>query len=332
MTHELTLAQKKGNFLQEMEKFAPQFKMALPEGVSYNRLHRVSLTAITRNPEILKCTTKSIIGAVLTCAQLGLVPDGVMNEAHFVPFWNKKKQVHECTLIPGYKGLEGLCLNSGKVRSMISRAVYENDEYSFEYGSDQKFRHIPTPGDRGEFVAAYDVATFTDGSMDFLWLWKKEIDKHKNMSQMGRKNQGTWVDHYEGMALKTAKRVHAKQLPMSAEAQRAVVLDELAGADISQNLAGEVPDIEPPKPGKVEVPPDDIQVDAEVVEAEYKRLIKKQANDTMPDIDPADVDGFFDLCDPNKRIKNDKEFNNYLTLGQFENAVEWIYKQWEAIQ
>lgn len=89
------------------------------------------------------------------------------------------------------------------------------------------------------------------------------------------------------------------------------------------------------KAEKKATPEDDLPifaVDPKKVEAEYNRLIKKQANDTMPDIDPADVDGFFDFCDPNKNIKNDKDFNNYLSLGQFENAVEWIYKQWEATQ
>ena len=232
------IVKRRDELSDKIKGYAPELAKVLPPGLTPQHLQRVAVTAMTRNPDIVKkCTERSIIGAVFTCAQLGLVPDSVRNEAHFVPFGK------ECQLIIGYKGLEQLCVNSGKVQYMVSRAVFENDTYSFEYTDEgEKLRHVPAQGDRGEFVAAYDIATMTNGDKTIHWMWKEEIDEHKNRSKMGRKNAGPWKLDYIKMAMKTVKREHAKQLPMSARVQTAVHLDELAESDHPQGLEANIPE------------------------------------------------------------------------------------------
>src|SRR4249919_1917764 len=78
-----------------LEKTKPQMQMALPKHVSIDRMLRTTMTAIQRNPKLLECTQVSLLAAIMQGAQLGLETDGVLGEAHLVPY---KKVVQ---FIPG---------------------------------------------------------------------------------------------------------------------------------------------------------------------------------------------------------------------------------------
>src|SRR5262245_34215703 len=90
-------------------KYKEQIAMALPKHLTPERMIRVALTAVSRSPQLQKCTPATIAGCVVQASILGLEPDGVLGEAYLVPFWNKKagggKGSYECQLIPGYQGL-----------------------------------------------------------------------------------------------------------------------------------------------------------------------------------------------------------------------------------
>ena len=78
--------QESDNVRGLLEKMKGQFEMALPKHVTPDRLIRVALTAVQNTPKLLECDRRSLLSAVMTCAQLGLEPDGVLGQAYLVPF------------------------------------------------------------------------------------------------------------------------------------------------------------------------------------------------------------------------------------------------------
>jgi recombination protein RecT len=60
---------------EEIEKFAPQFKAALPAHVSVEKFTRVLLTAIASDPDLAQVDRRSLFESALRCAADGLLPD-----------------------------------------------------------------------------------------------------------------------------------------------------------------------------------------------------------------------------------------------------------------
>jgi recombination protein RecT len=56
--------------------FLEQIKNALPGNVTPERFVRVAITAIQQTPELVTADRKTLFGAIVRCAQDGLLPDG----------------------------------------------------------------------------------------------------------------------------------------------------------------------------------------------------------------------------------------------------------------
>jgi recombination protein RecT len=218
-----------------MDKSRKQFEMALPKHMGVDRLLRIAMTSIQRTPELLDCDPKTLIGAIMQSAQLGLEPDGVLGHAYLVPFNNRKKGRREVQLIPGYKGLIDLARRSGAVLSIQAHVINEKDTFEFEYGLAPKLRHVPTrEADPGQMVGVYAVAHLRDADPQYEVMWKRQIDAIRARSRSG--DSGPWVTDYDEMARKTVLRRLSKFLPMSVELATAVALDERAEAGIPQEI------------------------------------------------------------------------------------------------
>lgn len=231
--------------LLSSEKSINQFRSALPRHIKAEQFLRVAMTTIQKNPDLLKCSQTSLIGCLMESAQLGLQVDGLLGEAHLVPFNNKQKDGtwrKECQLIPGYKGYMKLGRNSGEVATFIARTVYKDDFFEYEDGLEPKLVHRRSenppaigPNENIEnFVrGAYAIARMKDGSYQFIFLWKWEIDRRRAAS---RAKSGPWFDNYPSMCEKSAIRALAKWIPQSPELQRATALEDLAEAGITQDI------------------------------------------------------------------------------------------------
>src|SRR5215469_13248226 len=112
-----------------LERMKPQMELALPKHLTADRLLRVVMSAVQNTPKLLECDRTSFFSAVMTCAQLGLEPDGVLGQAYLVPFAGK------VSFIPGYKGLISLARNSGDVTSIAAHEVRDNDTFKFDFAS-----------------------------------------------------------------------------------------------------------------------------------------------------------------------------------------------------
>lgn len=251
---ELTAAQKQNQLIKVkqqnasvlLHKYKDSFAQALPRHLTADRLIRVALTAMTVQPKLLDCTTHSLIAAVMTAGQLGLMPDSVLGECYFIPFKNTKKNVTECQIVIGYKGLCGLAMRSGMVKSVQARAVYmanentpegeKGDEFIFELGLDEKLKHIPNGLKDPQYITHfYAIVKFNNGGHVLDVMTREQVNKIRDESKNyqyavkdGTQASTMWVKYFAEMGSKTVLRRLMKYVPLSPELQKAVSLDEAA--------------------------------------------------------------------------------------------------------
>lgn len=249
-----TVNQRRNHLKALLEKAAPQFQQALPKHVKLEHLMSVAITAFNRTPKLLQAETSSVLSCIMTCAQLGLLPDGMLGQAYLVPFnqgFGENRKVM-CQLIVGYRGLLTLARNSGEIESISAHVVYDGDDFQYEFGLQEQCKHVPSEeAVRGEITHAYAVARFKDGGHCFDVLTRSEIDKIMTASQgyqaaekewngKPAKQDSPWHRHYAEMARKTAIRRIAKYLPLSV--QKAISLEDAyeQGATATLDMGGDV--------------------------------------------------------------------------------------------
>ena len=207
-----------------IERMKPQLARALPAGMSAERFIRIALTEIRRNPRLASADSRSFLGALMLSAQLGLEP-GPLGHAYFTgPFKNRKTGVPEIVFIIGYRGLIDLARRSGNITSIVAREVCANDVFEFEYGLDERLVHRPALTDRGDVVAYYGVAHYTDGGHTILVMSPDDVNKYRARSRAS--SEGPWVTDYDAMAKKTVIRRMSAFLPLTIEAAKGVASDE----------------------------------------------------------------------------------------------------------
>jgi recombination protein RecT len=204
-----------------------------------DKFTRLALTTLRTVPKLADCKPSSLLGALMTCAQLGLEPGGPLGQVYLVPFKN------EATLIIGYQGFIDLMYRSDRVASVSAHAVYEADEFYFELGTNAHLLHRPALDDRGELIAVYGIAELVSGAKPFDVLSKSDVDKRRARSKSG--NSGPWSTNYEAMARKTAIRQLFKWMPTSIELSAAVSADGATFREIPERIedVAQVIDIEP---------------------------------------------------------------------------------------
>lgn len=218
-----------------------------PKHLSPQRLLRVMAQALRKTPKLAQCHPLSLLGAMISCATLGLEPNTPLGHAYLIPFEKRKKvgtqwvtDSVEVNLIIGYQGLIDLSRRTGNLVSIHADVVYEGDEFSFEYGSHMHLRHVPTGSREGRNpIYAYAHAKLDDGEA-FEVLPYAEVLKVRDNTQAykqamvgksrGDKNWGTtpWVAYEHEMACKTLVRRVSKWLPKSIEFATAVQMDSMA--------------------------------------------------------------------------------------------------------
>lgn len=222
---------------QLMETNKAAFVAALPRHMNADRLIRVALTSFNLTPKLLDCTPRSLLGAVIQCAQLGLEP-GVLGHAYLIPYGK------DVQLVIGYKGLIQLSRRSGEISTIAAHEVCAKDRFSYEYGLAPKLTHVPSEdADRGAITHFYAVVRLKDGGAQFEVMTKAQVDGHRDRYSRAAK-QGPWVTEYPEMGKKTVLRRVLKLSPSSIEIQHAVELDERAELQLPQHL-GELSGLPP---------------------------------------------------------------------------------------
>ena len=225
-----------------------QMALALPKHVTADRLARIALTEVRKNPKLMQCDQTSFLGALMQCAALGLEPGGALGHCYLIPFENRRQNRTDVQFIVGYRGMIDLARRSGQIVSLEARAVYAKDKFEVELGLDSRIVHKPDwdSEDRGEITFVYAVAKLRDGGIQFDVMSRREIERVRSSSsgyrmaesiakKYNKAPDSPWHSHFEEMAKKTVVRRLFKYLPVSIEIQRAVGLDEQAELGLLQD-------------------------------------------------------------------------------------------------
>jgi recombination protein RecT len=215
-----------------LKAMLPAITEALPKskGMDAERLARITLTTLKQNPKLLETSIESLLGCVLTSAQLGLEPS-LLGQCYFVPYKNT------CTFQIGYKGLIDLVCRKGEVTSIMAQEVRKGDQFHYEFGRNETLKHIPAPEHlRGEVEYYYAYAHLKNGGFTFQVMHISEVEKIRDehsISYKYDKHNSIWAKHFQSMAYKTCIKKLVKLLPISVETQTLVANDETVRKDIT---------------------------------------------------------------------------------------------------
>ena len=257
-----------------LTKMQGEFALALPRLLTPERFVRVALTCINRNPKLLNCTQESLLECLLTCAAMGIEPDG--RKAHLIPYKDK------CTLIIDYKGIADLVRRSGEVSDLHADIICENDDFDYLFGSGSFLKHkIDIRKDRGEIIGAYSFVKLKDGSESFDVMGLIEIEKVRDSSsgyqyaKANNRKDNPWMTFFSEMAKKTIFRRHSKWLPFSTELRDKLEKDDEPLTEQERFRAAKPAQITSIDFGTAE-PPDKTDTDEVKKDAKPKRKNKEK--------------------------------------------------------
>lgn len=249
-------------------KYKRQIQAAIPEHLTPERLIRIALTTVAKNPKLQKCHPSTIVGAVIQSSQLGLECDGVLGEAFLIPYRNDRAKIMECQFQVGYKGIMKLVRNSDEIDFIDAQAVHEKDEFDFEKGLTPYLRHKrPKTGERGPVIGYWAGYVPRKGTPSFEYMTLEEVIQHRNRYSKAFQAgvQTPWKSEpgsndFDWMAKKTVLIQALKLAPKSVRDNRlqtAIDLTERSMAGVQQQFSADVPIEFQPLPA-VEEPEDDM--------------------------------------------------------------------------
>ena len=217
---------EKAELKKDLVLLQPEMAPLLPAHISPQKVQRIVLTEVQKNPAIMKCSKGSILQSVMEACSMGLVPNSIEGLAYLVPYGNK------CQLQPGYKGLMKLAMQSGHFSKIWSVPVYENDHhFKIIAGSDNpRIEHVPNVDavDHGKLIGCYACAKIKGEDDTYHeYMSRAAIDRIKARSKSG--SSGPWKTDYEEMARKTVLRRLLKSLPTGNEKLETAVNKAEAG-------------------------------------------------------------------------------------------------------
>lgn len=234
-TGEMKAAPEKKTMQQYIKSMESEIAKALPSVITPERFTRIALTAVSANPQLAQCTPSSFLGAMMTSAQLGMEVNTPLGQAHVLPYRNKG--VLEAQFIMGYKGLIDLAYRSGEVEIIQAQVVYENDEFTCEYGLEPKLVHKPADSNRGEPVKVYAMFKTKNGGYGFEVMSMDDVRQHAaKYSKAYNSGFSPWKTNFEEMAKKTVLKRVLKYAPLKSDFVRAAVQDEVVKKSISEDM------------------------------------------------------------------------------------------------
>lgn len=210
-------------FRQRLAKQMPKLKNLLPDYYAPERYISLAMLAIYREPKLQQACIEApdtVIDSILRGAQCGFEIGGPVPGAHLVPFRAKlpgtDRHAMQCVMIPDYRGLISLAIDSGSILDADPWLVYEGEQFKVRGGTDRKIEHEPDYAlDRSDnkITHAYIVFTLPNGATKFHVMARADIDRVRASSKA--KDGGPWVQWYGQMALKTVVKRGLKTVPMN---------------------------------------------------------------------------------------------------------------------
>jgi recombination protein RecT len=225
---------------EQLESLKPQLLRVMNKNVNPDRLVRIVMTEIRKNPKLGDCDAQSLMGAVMASAQLHLEP-GIFGQCYFVPYKTT------CTFVTGWQGYVDLVSRSGRANAWTN-AVREGDEFDCSFGSKPFVHHKPDlDGDEDrKLLYTYAIGKLAGSQTPVIEVWgKQRIDKHlKRYNKVGERHYALQNGHnFEMYARKIPLLQVVKYLPKSVELQTAAGLDaaaEMGAQHLTIDQAGNI--------------------------------------------------------------------------------------------
>jgi recombination protein RecT len=239
-----------------------EFAACLPKILPPDLFMRVALTGFRKTPELLACTRKSLLGALLETARLGLEP--CTEQAYLIPYRE------ECTLVIGYQGYVQLMYRTGQVDHVEAEMIHEADIWEDSRGDGGRFYHQPAwtadkarPGwdfeqhGRGKPILAYAYARLVGGGRTKVEVCTRERAEYIKTTYAKAAKSPWKTGSFDAMWQKTPVRQVQKWAPKSSELRRALAVDgatfDAAGEaemDDANVIPGEIVETPPGAPAE----------------------------------------------------------------------------------
>jgi recombination protein RecT len=211
---------------------AKEFERALPGKIGVERMMRIVMTAILNTPMLAMCEPTTFFGALLQALQLGLEVNTPLGQAYLIPRKKNDKNgkflYWECNFQLGYQGLLELCYRSKQYEVISARIVYDGDDFTHDYGSQQYLRHTPRH-ESEKPIFAYGYYKLKDGGEDFVvWKYENALKHGEEFSDAFNSKWAPWQKHaetQEAMVRKTMLKQVLKFAPKSVELAEASTAD-----------------------------------------------------------------------------------------------------------
>ncbi len=195
-------------------------------GVRPEALIRFTLLDLQNSEALRRCTPTSVYLALLGCAQTGLEPGALRQEAFLVPF----KGV--ATFMPGWRGLVKMAKRSREVLNITANVVREADEFDLDLGTTPTLRHKPLlRGDRGEVIGAYAYASLAHGLPEIEWMDLEDLKAIETAGTKGGKVSPAYANWRDQMQRKAPIRRLCKRLPLGPDYYVAMALEQAGDTD-----------------------------------------------------------------------------------------------------
>ena len=228
-----------------------------------------TISAVSVNPQIMKCTSDSILSASLLAESLGLSISTQLGHCYLVPFDRKEKKDKKgnivspaCTvaqLVVGYKGYKQLTQRSGNCITLNAAVVKEGELINYDpFKGKFTLQAIANPKEREKAPTAgyYSIYQNAYGYEKEMFMTVEEMlayaDKHspafsaKSYEKLKRgevpekdlwKYSSFWYKDFESMALKTMIRrlFNSGDVLLSLDMQSVYMAD---GASVSMDSSG----------------------------------------------------------------------------------------------
>jgi recombination protein RecT len=239
-----------------IKAMTPQIALALPKHMPADRMARIALTMVRRNADLARCSAPSFMGALMTCAQLGLEP-GPLGHAWIIPRQDREDGKGtgnwEATFQLGYKGVIELARRSGQMAKITARTVHANEvaqgKFSVRYeGALEVLLHVPLLFEEpGQPVLYYCAARLSSGEETFTPLRPADVDE-RHRKRSAAPNSPAWKNNYEAMAWKACVVEARRFWPQSVELEQAVMHEGSVRTDTDRDVL----DAPPENPGWID--------------------------------------------------------------------------------
>jgi recombination protein RecT len=230
------------NELKHFEKSLNKYHLTFDKiiqnrnGLNAQMFIEKAINAIKKEPDLLKCTEESLIGSVMYFAELGL-PFNSPEGYGYISI-EMIDGILEAKPIIGYKGLIEIAYRNQNLKSIRIQAVYEGDEFDFQYGTNEYIQHKPdffNANPSRKLLGVYATATIEGMNPLFVVVHKVELDKLQKLSKPNSAKMKEF-DVFNVMQSKVAIKLLFKMLPKTGNQQLLDLLEMDNKFDYERNV------------------------------------------------------------------------------------------------